>query len=296
MVNNVHIVVSGKVLMSSLESLLVGTSVISYCLASVSSVVGLVSKRRFNEKKIALLLGIGSLPLVAVLIAHGVRAGRLPAFGRFEALTTYCLAVTAFYILTVMRHHMRAVSAILVPYTTALLIYGAVALDRRVDVPLEIDTIWLGLHVITAFIGYALCTLAGMLALAYMIQDNNLKRKRFGLVFERLPALETLDYLMSREIGAAFFMLTLSLAFGVHLVRLSGGGSEWAGDPKVMATIVTWGIYAVLMHMRTGAARHGKGMALVTIIGLFFVLFSFLGVHVIAESVHSFLLIGVANH
>jgi len=146
------------------------------------------------------------------------------------------------------------------------------------------------LHVCTAYLAYALCTIAGVLGLAYVIQDNNLKRKRFGALFENLPALESLDHVMARQIGGAFLMLTLSLAFGVHLVRLSGGGSEWATDPKVVATMATWGIYAALMHMRTNVARHGRGMAVITILGFFFVLFTFLGVHLIAESIHSFVL------
>ena len=97
---------------------------------------------------------------------------------------------------------------------------------------------------------------------------------------------------MATQIGAAFIMLTLSVAFGARLVHLSGGGAEWLRDPKVLSTLATWGIYAVLMHMRTNADRHGKGMAVIALVGLLFVLFSFLGVHVVAESIHGFVVGG----
>lgn len=288
-------VISMETVVADAESILVGVGVLLYGLASVLCVVRLMQPRRFGGQCVVLLLTAGAIPLAAVLIAHGLRTGRLPVFGRFEALTVYGLTVTAAYALSALRHRIKALAAVLVPYVTTVLLIGMPAVRDEVSIPFRIDTVWMGLHVLTAFAGYALCTLAGMLGLAYLIQDNNLKHKRFGVVFERFPALETLDHLMSRQIGAAFLMLTVSLALGVHLVHLSGGGVEWARDPKVMATVATWGIYAVLMHMRTNADRHGKGMAIITIAGLFFVLFSFLGIHVIAESLHGFVLIGTTS-
>lgn len=74
------------------------------------------------------------------------------------------------------------------------------------------------------------------------------------------------------------------------MVRLSAEAEKWITDPKVMATAATWIAYAILVHMRTRADRHGKKVALATIAGLFFVLFTFFGVHLIAESVHDFVL------
>ena len=153
-------------------------------------------------------------------------------------------------------------------------------------------TVWLGLHVVTVVAAYVFCALAGIMGIVYLVQDNNLKHKRFGALFERLPALEKIDHLMSRQIGAAFLVLTLSLVLGAHLVRLSGAGAGWVRDPKVMTVIATWGIYAVLMHLRTRADRHGKGMALVTIACLIFILFVLFGVYMVSGSLHGFSLTG----
>ncbi len=269
-----------------------GVGIGLYCLASVWSIRGLMSSVNVRPRPVVMALVVGSMALLGVLLLRGIAASRLPVFGRFEALTVYSLVVTGAFLLISLRHRMRALSALLVPYATLLLLVGATASGQEVRVDVPFDTFWLGLHVSAAFSGYALCTLAGVLGLAYVIQDNNLKRKRLGLLFERLPSLETLDHVMATQIGAAFIMLTLSVAFGARLVHLSGGGAEWLRDPKVLSTLATWGIYAVLMHMRTNADRHGKGMAIIALAGLLFVLFSFLGIHVVADSVHSFMVGG----
>jgi ABC-type transport system involved in cytochrome c biogenesis permease subunit len=63
-------------------------------------------------------------------------------------------------------------------------------------------------------------------------------------------------------------------------------------DPKIIATLVTWALYAVLVHMRANAGRHGTRLALFTLLGLAFVLFSMVGVHLFAQSVHGFVQIG----
>ena len=61
--------------------------------------------------------------------------------------------------------------------------------------------------------------LAGLLAVGYLIQDRNLKRRAFGGLTSRLPALEAMDRLMSIQVGVAFLMLTVSIVLGVLLVR-----------------------------------------------------------------------------
>jgi len=130
--------------------------------------------------------------------------------------------------------------------------------------------------------------LAGVLASAYLVQDRNLKHKRFGLVWERLPALETLDHLMGWQLGLGFLLLTGSILLGITQIWRNSGGGEWLTDPKVGATAVTWILFAVLVHMRASAKRHGRNMAVVTIAGLLCLLFAFIGVHLVTNSVHSF--------
>ena len=170
-----------------LQSIPLGVGIGLYGLASFWSVRSLTRPVAMKPRPVVVSLAAGSIILLALLLMRGIAASRLPVFGRFEALTVYSLVVTGAFLLISLRHRMRALSALLVPYATLLLLVGATASGQEVRVDVPFDTFWLGLHVSAAFSGYALCTLAGVLGLAYVIQDNNLKRKRLGLLFERLP-------------------------------------------------------------------------------------------------------------
>lgn len=275
------------------EILLVSMGIGSYAVASVMAVVALVRPGAARDKGISMLLVLGAIPLVAVLVMHGYQAGRIPAFSRFDALVCYGLAIVAAYLLMGRRRWTRGLSGFVVPYVTAVVALGAPPARAALEAAPRIQSAWLGIHIVTSLCAYALFSLAGILAAAYLVQDNNLKRKRLGRLFEGLPALETLDRLMSRQVGFAFLLLTVSIILGFMLVRLGGGGHEWLTDPKVVATLGTWVVYGLLVHMRASTGRHGRGVAIVTIIGFCCVLFTFVGVHAMAQTVHHFLLISV---
>lgn len=93
---------------------------------------------------------------------------------------------------------------------------------------------------------------------------------------------------MQELIGAALAAFSVSLVLGAVLTHLNDWGWRWLGDPKIVATAVTWAVYAVLFHLRTAGGRRGRGMALVALVGLACVLFSLLGVHWVSESIHGF--------
>ncbi|MFC1496903.1 inner membrane protein YpjD [Verrucomicrobiota bacterium] len=274
--------------------IVIGISV--YGVSSVFAIVSLMSPRITNERLVHALTAVAAILITMVLILHGFKAGRIPVFGRFEALACYSLAVTISYLHLAKHHHLRGISAILLPYVTAMLIIGGKSLNENtISIADGGQNIWLALHILAAFTGYALFTLASILAAVYLMQDYNLKHKLFGNVFQKFPPLETLDGLMCRQIGFAFLMLSLSMAAGAVLVRLSGGGSEWLTDPKITATIATWIVYAILLHLRVHSDQHGKKIAIATILGLICVLFTFIGVHLITESVHNFISSGIVE-
>ena len=78
------------------------------------------------------------------------------------------------------------------------------------------------------------------------------------------------------------------MLLGITMVWQNGGGEEWLTDPKIGATVLTWILFAILVHMRSGAGRHGRNLAVVTIAGLLCLLFAFVGVHLVTDSVHGF--------
>ena len=259
-----------------------------YAIASLAAVQSLVRGSAAVGRAQTLVTWGGGLCLLAILIVRGLTLARVPAFGLFEALVWYGLAVTIAFLVLAASHETPGLSGILLPYVTLVVLCSLFGVRQDIPVDPDIQSIWLGLHVVTAFIGYGLFTLESLLAVAYLIQDRNLKHKRFGPVFRRLPSLEMLDHLMQEQIGLAFLVFSLSIGLGIFLAHRSGWGTLWTTDPKVATAAGTWLVYAILFHLRLTADRHGRQVAIVALAGLVSVLITFFGVHLVTGSMHDF--------
>ncbi|MFO7707305.1 MAG: cytochrome c biogenesis protein CcsA, partial [Desulfobacterales bacterium] len=63
-------------------------------------------------------------------------------------------------------------------------------------------------------------------------------------------------------------------------------GRFWAWDPKEVWSGITWLVYAALLHERLVVGWRGRRAAIMAIIGLGVLLFTFLGVNFLLEGHH----------
>lgn len=121
----------------------------------------------------------------------------------------------------------------------------------------------------------------------YLLQERELKSKRFGFFFSRLPSLESLDQLGSHCLTAGFVFLTLGIISGSIWAR-QAWGTYWHWDPKETWSLITWFLYAAQIHQRFTAGWRGKRAAVMAIIGFSAVLFTLWGVTFLLGGVHSY--------
>jgi ABC-type transport system involved in cytochrome c biogenesis permease subunit len=103
----------------------------------------------------------------------------------------------------------------------------------------------------------------------FLGEHRRLKRKR--RMPGQLPSLEALDRANRAALALGFPLLTLGVVSGVLWVQ-SSGGALLAGDPHQTASLIAWGIYAVLVVARFGA-RQGSRQAAVSAVAGFAFLF-----------------------
>ncbi|GJQ58110.1 MAG: hypothetical protein SCALA701_09110 [Candidatus Scalindua sp.] len=164
------------------------------------------------------------------------------------------------------------------PVITGFSIATVLLVGNKLSLTYELKKFWQFAHIIPIFLGYSAFTVSFILSIMYLTQERQLKKKAFGPLFESLPSLETLDALMWKTITLGFPLLTIGLASGTIWAKTSNIlGELWYLDPKVLLGALTWLIYAALLHLRLGASFHGTKVALVTVIGFFVVVFTFIG-------------------
>jgi cytochrome c-type biogenesis protein CcsB len=96
--------------------------------------------------------------------------------------------------------------------------------------------------------------------------------------------LEELSYQM---VIIGFIMLTLGIITGAVWAN-SAWGTYWSWDPKETWSLITWFVYAAMLHSRLISGWRGKRLALFSIIGFCCVIFTYLGVNLLLSGLHSY--------
>jgi ABC-type uncharacterized transport system permease subunit len=207
--------------------------------------------------------------LVLAMLAHATDIalrdfeGLNPGTSIREALGALSWAIVVGYLLASLKYRLAVLGAFVSPI--ALIVLGAARLS-----PAGGDiaglTVLGRIHISLASLGIAIFALATAIGVVYLLEERNLKRKKFdGLLFRRGVALETLDTLLHRLIVVGFPIFTVSMMLGV--VWAAQREVDWFDRPEYAISIVTWLSFGGLLVGRVTSGWRGRKAALLTIAG-----------------------------
>jgi cytochrome c-type biogenesis protein CcsB len=159
------------------------------------------------------------------------------------------------------------------------------------QIPDQLKSHWLAVHIALAFLGDALFAIAGIVAAVYLVQERKLKSKKkkqlakVGTGLHALPALEALDKVSIQLILWGFPMMTLGLITGA-LYAKSVRGHYWSWDPLNTVSLLVWVLYAVLLHFRITIGWRGRKLAILTVLGVVATLMAFVGLGLAGGGAH----------
>jgi len=137
---------------------------------------------------------------------------------------------------------------------------------------------WLIAHVITCFLGYAGFGVSCALSLMYLFTGQHRNQ-------DALRAL-LLDDLIYQTVVVGFILLTAGIVTGAIWAE-SAWGRYWGWDPKETWSLITWLVYAALLHARLMRGWEGKRLAVLSVVGFACVLFTYFGVNYL-PGLHSY--------
>lgn len=213
--------------------------------------------------------------------------GHAPLSNLYESLVFYSAVITLLYLVIERRYETPIIGAFSMPLAFLAMAYASLSPnvnDRIQPLLPALKSNWLIAHVITCFIGYAAFAIACGLSLMYVLKarhsgdDNSL--------IGRLPGIRILDELNHQMIMFGFLFLTAGIITGSVWAN-SAWGRYWGWDPKETWSLITWFIYATLLHARFMRGWQGTRIAWLSMAGFAAVLFTYFGVNLL-PGLHSY--------
>ncbi len=206
---------------------------------------------------------------IAAFVAHGVDIGWRgvmsvhPAASVREALGFLAWIIAGGYLATSIKRRIDLAGAVLVPMVGVVL--GAARLSPTGE-PQDDLTLLGRIHISLATVGVALFGLAAALAFIYLLEERNLKRKRFDAASWKAPveSLAGLDAMAQRLVMAGFPLFTAAMVLGMIWTSQRQLGMA---RPEYVAATITWLCYAGLLGGRLGLGWRGRRAAWVTVAG-----------------------------
>ncbi|UCD79011.1 MAG: c-type cytochrome biogenesis protein CcsB [Desulfobacterales bacterium] len=213
--------------------------------------------------------------------------GHAPLSNLYESLVFFAWTIALIYLFIERRYQNQTIGAFAAPLAFLALAYASLSpniSDRIQPLLPALKSNWLIAHVITCFIGYAAFAIAFGISIMYILKQ----RDSVGAhsLLDRLPDAGILDELTHQLVMFGFLFLTAGIITGAVWAN-SAWGRYWGWDPKETWSLITWFVYAILLHARLMRGWRGKRIALISIFGFAAVMFTYFGVNYL-PGLHSY--------
>jgi len=243
---------------------LINPAVVGYVCAMGLALAYLVQRHELVHR-LGVLVTLAAWAVHSVaLIVRAVELGAPPLGSLSDAISVGVWVIVALELMIEQRTGLRMLGAFVLPIVVLLSLKATTA--RPATLAPALASAWIWIHIALAMVGFAAFVFNFVGALMYLLQERQLKAKRPGAFYYRLPALETLDRLTFRTLALGFPFLTVGLILGAMWAR-TAWGSTLAFDPLAFFSLVAWVIYAGNLAGRAAGGWHGRRAAYFAIFG-----------------------------
>ena len=188
-----------------------------------------------------------------------------PLHNSYETASSCAFLIALVFLLVYWRYRIQTHSVFLFPLVFILSLVGSLGTPVATWANPTLRDAWLMVHVALVLVGYAALLVMAASSIIYLIQERHLKTKDPGILTDRLPPLGTLDELITGSTAIAFALITLAVITATIWASIESG-ARWIGQPKIVISLVTWGMYLLLAFLRVTVGWRGRKAAYLAIV------------------------------
>lgn len=219
--------------------------------------------------------------------SYSLGIGHAPLSNLYESLIFFAWTIAAIHLWIEYRYKNRIFGAFTTPIASLVMAYASLSpniSDRIQPLIPALKSNWLIAHVITCFIGYGAFAIAFGISIMYLCKQGDADGK--VRLLNLFPGQRILDEVTHQMIMFGFLFLSVGIITGAVWAN-SAWGRYWGWDPKETWSLITWLVYAALLHARMMRGWHGRRIAYLSVIGFLSVLFTYFGVNLL-PGLHSY--------
>ena len=274
------------------SSVLLSITTFIYGLAAILYISSWVFKKPLSGRLAFWVALIGVAGNTAGIIMRWVESYRLgighaPLSNMYESLVFFSWTIVIIYLVIERQYKNAVIGAFATPLAFLAMAYASMSpnvSDRIQPLIPALKSNWLIAHVITCFLGYAGFAIAFGISFMYLFKQRDVEGK--SNLLAHFPKPRVLDELTHQMVMFGFLFLSIGIITGAVWAN-SAWGSYWSWDPKETWSLITWFIYATLLHARMMRGWYGKRIAYLSIIGFMAVIFTYFGVNYL-PGLHSY--------
>ena len=221
------------------------------------------------------------------VVLRTVNLEHFPITSFFEILSLIALTVSLVYSYIEFRTGNRETGYFVLMLPLFFQVISSLFIKDYLEVPPALRGNLLGFHVSSALLGYAAITLSAAYGLLYLMLYHDIKSNQFGVVYKRLPDLETLERMSFAATVVGTLLLTLAITLGVIWLPVAIPSFSYA-DPKLAGTIAIWVVYVFGLVARRAAGWKGRRMMVVTVTGFLIAVVSIAVTTILPYGFHKF--------
>ena len=238
-----------------------------------------------NGKRVALFVTL--VFHVFYLLARTIEFNHPPITTKFEIFTVLAFAIAFSYFLLELITDIRGTGFFILLFSLLFQLVSSLFIEDLFQVKEVLRNRLLGLHVISALLGYSGFTISAVYGALFLLLYKQIRVRKFGLFFDKLPSLETLEKMSFYSVIIGFILLTIGIVIGIIWLPSAFPNFKYY-DPKIVASGVIWLVYGGGIATKIIFKIYGKKFIISSLVGFVLIVLSLIATTLISSSFHSF--------
>lgn len=239
------------------------------------------------EKRIDPLFRVTLILHFLAIFGRGWHLHHYPLASVFEIASVVAFALAMIYRYIESRLNNKNTGYFIMILVFAIQLFSSIFIEPVYEIPEILKSPLFDFHSTFAALGYTALILAAIYSLMFILLFHDIKTSRFGILFERLPSLETLSGMIYKSSVLGLTFLSIAILSGHIFLKISYD-TFFQADFKIFSVYVVWTIYLLVILGKKAFHWPPRIMAYLSIAGVFLIIISTLLVNLFLTKFHKF--------